>query len=70
MRFSAVKKAYSTKAVHFEPTKGNKKQVMAYIRKEPPFDEKGEQVICFTSFGNIEGNKDRKSTRLNSSHMA
>lgn len=57
MRFSAVRKAYSTKAVHLEPTKGSKKQVMAYIRKEPPFDEKGEQVICSTSFGNIEGNK-------------
>lgn len=40
-----------------EPTKGNKKQVIAYIKKEPPFDEKGEQVICFTSHGNIEGNK-------------
>lgn len=55
MRFSAVKKVYPK--AHLEPTKGNKKQVLAYIRKEPPFDEKGEQVICFTSYGNIEGNK-------------
>lgn len=55
MRFSAVKKAYPQ--AHLEPTKGSKKQVLAYIRKEPPFDEKGEQVICFTSQGNIEGNK-------------
>lgn len=55
MRFSAVKKAYPT--AHLEPTKGNKKQVLAYIKKESPFDEKGEQVICFTSYGNIEGNK-------------
>ncbi len=55
MRFSAVKKAYPT--AHLEPTKGNKKQVLAYIKKEPPFDEKGEQVIVFTSYGNIEGNK-------------
>lgn len=55
MRFSAVKKAYPQ--VHLEPTKGSKKQVLAYIRKEPPFDEKGEQVIVFTSHGNIEGNK-------------
>lgn len=55
MRFSAVKKAYPT--AHLEPTKGNKKQVLAYIKKEPPFDEKGEQVICSTSFGNIEGYK-------------
>jgi hypothetical protein len=55
MRFSAVKKAYPT--AHLEPTKGNKKQVLAYIKKESPFDEKGEQVIYFTSHGNIECNK-------------
>lgn len=55
MRFSAVKKVYSTS--HLEPTKGNKKQVLAYMKKDPPFDEKGEQVIAFTSYGNIEGNK-------------
>lgn len=55
MRFSAVKKAYPQ--AHLEPTKGSKKQILAYIKKEPPFDEKGEQVICFTSHGNIEGNK-------------
>ena len=55
MRFSAIKKAYPQ--AHLEPTKGSKKQVLAYIKKEPPFDEKGEQVIVFTSYGNIEGNK-------------
>ena len=54
-RFTKVKKAYPT--AHLEPTKGNKKQVLAYIKKEPPFDEKGEQVLVFTSYGNIEGNK-------------
>ena len=54
-RFTKVKKAYPT--AHLEPTKGNKKQVLQYIKKEPPFDEKGEQVIFFTSHGNIEGNK-------------
>lgn len=57
MRFSAVKKAYSTTAIHLEPTKGNKKQVLAYMQKLPPFEEKGERVIVFTSYGNIEGNK-------------
>lgn len=56
MRFSAVKKAYP-KAIHLSPTKGNKKQVLSYIKKEPPYNEKGEQVICSTSFGNIEGYK-------------
>lgn len=42
-RFTKVKKAYPT--AHLEPTKGTKKQVLQYIKKEPPFDEKGEQVI-------------------------
>ena len=54
-RFSKVKKAYPN--AHLEPTKGNKKQVLQYIKKEPPFDEKGERVLAFTSYGNIEGNK-------------
>ena len=40
-----------------EPTKGSKKQVLQYIHKEPPYDEKGEQVLVYTSYGNIEGNK-------------
>ena len=53
MRFSLVKKAYPQ--AHLEPTKGMKKQVMAYINKEPPFDEKDEKVICTTSYGDIEG---------------
>ena len=55
MRFSAVKKAYPK--AHLEETKGSRKQVLAYIKKLPPFDEKGERVICFTSYGNVEGNK-------------
>ena len=55
MRFSKVKKAYPS--AHLSPTKGNKKQVMAYIKKEPPFDEKGEKVIEAVSYGNIEGFK-------------
>ena len=63
MRFSAVKKAYSK--AHLEETKGSRQQVMAYIKKLPPFDEKGEQVICFTSFGNIEGNKRFKLSNMN-----
>lgn len=54
MRFSKVKNAYPQ--AHLEPTKGNKNQVMAYIKKEPPYDEKGEKVICTTSSGEISGN--------------
>lgn len=53
MRFSTVKKAYPQ--AHLEPTKGNKKQIMAYIKKEPPFDEKDEKVICTSSHGEIKG---------------
>ena len=44
-RFTKVKKAYPT--AHLEPTKGNKKQVLQYIHKEPPYDEKGEQVLSY-----------------------
>ena len=54
-RFTKVKKAYPV--AHLEPTKGNKAQVMRYINKEPPFDEKGEQILAYTSYGNIEGKK-------------
>ena len=63
MRFSAVKKAYPT--AHLEPTKGSKKQVLAYIKKEPPFDEKGEKIIESVSYGNIEGFKKYPLTNNN-----
>lgn len=65
MRFSAVKKVYSKVNMHLEETKASKKQVLAYIHKKPPFDEKGEQVICFTSYGNIEGNKRFRLSNMN-----
>ena len=54
-RFTKVKKAYP--AAHLEQTKGSKDQVMRYIKKEYPFDEKGEQILAYTSYGNIEGKK-------------
>ena len=54
-RFTKVKKAYP--AAHLEQTKGSKEEVMRYIRKEYPFDEKGEQILAYTSYGNIEGKK-------------
>lgn len=57
MRFSAVKRAYEK--AHLEPTKGSKRQVEAYIKKEPPFAETGEQVICFTSHGDLMGSSDQ-----------
>lgn len=55
MRFPVVKKTYPS--AHLSPTKGNKKQIMDYILKNPPFDEKGEKVIESVSYGNIEGYK-------------
>lgn len=65
MRFSFVKKMYSKASIHLEETKGSKKQVLAYIHKTPPFDEKGERVVCFSSYGNIEGNKRFVLSNLN-----
>lgn len=62
-RFSKVKKAYPT--AHLEPTKGSKKQVLQYIRKESPYEEKGERVLVYTSYGNIEGNKRYAVSNLN-----
>lgn len=53
IRFSAVKKLY--KSMHLEETKGNKDQVEAYIQKKPPFDEKGEKVICQVRKGELQG---------------
>ena len=49
MHFTAVKRVYNS--AHLEPTKGGRKLVIEYIHKEPPFDEKGEEIIAFTSYG-------------------
>ena len=42
-RFSKLKKIYPS--ANLQVTKGTRKQVMSYIKKEPPYDEKGEKVI-------------------------
>lgn len=60
MRFSAVKSSYAVGA-HFEATKGNKKQAEAYIEKQPPFDEKGEKVICIVRHGEIKAAQGKRS---------
>ena len=57
MRFSAVRKVYSKSNIHLEITKGSRKQVLDYISKKSPYDEKGEKVIASCSYGNIEGFK-------------
>jgi hypothetical protein len=53
MRFSAIKKLYP--AMHIEPTKGNKEQAEDYINKRGKWEEKGEQIICISRFGEIKG---------------
>ena len=54
MRFSKVKKIYKT--AHVEATKGGRKQVLEYIKKEAKFHEKGEVVVSTLSHGIIIGN--------------
>jgi hypothetical protein len=54
MRFSKIKKTYAI-SMHFEETKGSKNQIEAYIKKLPPFEEKGEQIICMAEHGSIQG---------------
>jgi len=53
MRFSAVKKVFPS--MHIEPTKGNKEQAEDYIKKRGRWQEKGEQVLCSSSYGEIKG---------------
>lgn len=54
MRFTAVKKSYA-KGMHFEPTRGNKKQVEDYINKRGAFEEKGEKIVDIITHGDIKG---------------
>lgn len=58
--FSAVKSSYAA-GTHFEATKGNKKQAEAYIEKQAPFDEKGEQIICIIRHGEIKAAQGKRS---------
>ena len=60
MRFSAVKSSYAA-GMHFEATKGSKAQAEAYIEKRPPFDEKGEKVICIVRHGEIKAAQGKRS---------
>lgn len=63
IRFSAIKKNYASGA-HFEKTRGTKDQVMNYIEKKPPFDEKGEIILEKLVVGQIIGRpkKDEDNT--------
>lgn len=60
MRFSQVKKSYAA-GMHFEATKGNKKQAEDYINKRPPFEEKGEKVLHICYVGEIKGAQGKRS---------
>jgi len=60
MRFSRIVGTYAVGA-HLEATKGTKKQAEDYIRKNPPYDEKGEQVICVMQHGEIRANQGKRS---------
>ena len=60
MRFSKIKKNYAV-GMHFEATKGNKEQAEAYITKQPPFDEKGEQILYTCRHGEIQAVQGRRT---------
>lgn len=60
MRFSKIKKSYAV-GMHFEATKGNKDQAEAYITKQPPFDEKGEQILYTCRHGEIQAVQGRRT---------
>lgn len=60
MRFSAIKKEYCP-GMHFEATKGTKRQAEAYINKEGKFAEKGETIEHLCTFGEIKGRQGRRS---------
>lgn len=46
---------------HVEPQLGGKKELKSYLLKEPPYDEKGEQVLYTEGLDNIQDNKGRRS---------
>lgn len=60
MRFSIVKKTYCI-GMHFEATKGTKKQADDYINKRGAFEEKGETVEYIIYHGEITGRQGHRS---------
>lgn len=60
MRFSLIKKTYA-KGMHFEPTKGTKKQADDYINKRNGFEEKGETIEYICYHGEIRGRQGQRS---------
>ena len=60
MRFSTIKKSYAH-GMHFEPTKGTKKQADDYINKRAGFEEKGESIEYICYHGEIKGRQGQRS---------
>lgn len=63
-RFSNIKKLYG-ETIHIEPTKGNKKQAMAYLNKEPPFGEKAHTIVVPPLyFGTIQADRSHPRSQI------
>lgn len=60
MRFSKIKKEYAC-GMHFEATKGNKKQAEDYINKVGKWEEKGEEILYKCVQGDIKGSQGKRS---------
>lgn len=59
-RWSAVKKAIPING-DIQATRGTKEQALAYIRKEGEYAEKGEQVLCEYSIGEVKSNQGKRN---------
>ena len=46
---------------HIEPQLGGKEKLKSYLQKEPPYDEKGEQVLYTKGLENIQNNPGKRS---------
>lgn len=46
---------------HVEPCKGGMKNLLKYIKKEPPYDEKGEIVKCIIGENNIKSSQGKRT---------
>lgn len=64
MRFSVIKKNYAC-GMHFDPTKGTKKQAEDYINKRGGFEEKGESIEFICTYGDIQGRQGSRSDLRN-----
>ncbi len=60
MRFASIKKEYAV-GMHFDATKGNKRQAEDYIHKVGKFAEKGEEIIYSCQHGEIKGRQGNRS---------